>query len=132
MARLSRLSLTSCSKKAGVLELSLSVPISHATPAASYAHNVSRDDYQDLTRDMLGLPSIAHPQTPLPGLDVVIGGGYGNTGDAKRGNASQGDNFVEGNIYLTDSDLQSISVEHGGRYVTACTNRRAQRLGSPA
>lgn len=96
-----------------------SVPISHATPAASYAHNVSRDDYQDLTRDMLGLPSIQHPQTPLPGLDVLIGGGYGNTGDTKRGNASQGTNFVEGNIYLTDDDLKSISVDYGGSYVTA-------------
>ena len=96
-----------------------SVPISHATPAASYAHNVSRDDYQDLTRDMLGLRSIQHPQTPLPGLDVVIGGGYGNTGDAKKGNASQGTNFVEGNIYLTDDDLQTISIDHGGQYVTA-------------
>ena len=96
-----------------------SVPISHATPASSYAHNVSRDDYQDLTRDMLGRVSIQHPQTPLAGLDVVIGGGYGNTGDAKRGNASQGDNFVEGNIYLTDSDLQASSIDHGGRYVTA-------------
>ena len=105
-----------------------SVPISHATPAASYAHNVSRDDYQDLTRDMLGLPSIAHPQTPLPGLDVVIGGGYGNTGDAKRGNASQGDNFVEGNIYLTDRDLQTISVDHGGHYVAAV--RTAGHKGS--
>lgn len=61
-----------------------SVPISHATPAAAYAHNVSRDDYQDLTRDMLGLPSIQHPQTPLLGLDVVIGGGYGHPGDAKK------------------------------------------------
>ena len=81
-----------------------SVPISHATPAAAYAHNVSRDDYQDLTRDMLGLPSIQHPQTALPGMDVVIGGGYGNTGDAKKGNASQGTNFVEGNIYLTYAD----------------------------
>jgi len=96
-----------------------SVPISHATPAASYAHNVSRDDYQDLTRDMLGLRSIQHPQTPLPGLDVVIGGGYGNTGDAKKGNASQGTNFVEGNIYLTDADLQTISIDYGGQYVTA-------------
>lgn len=96
-----------------------SVPISHATPAASYAHNVSRDDYQDLTRDMLGLPSIQHPQTPLPGLDVVIGGGYGNTGDAKKGNARQGTNFVEGNLSLTDADLQTIRVDHGGQYVTA-------------
>ena len=96
-----------------------SVPISHATPAAAYAHNVSRDDYQDLTRDMLGLPSIQHPQTALPGMDVVIGGGYGNTGDAKKGNASQGTNFVEGNIYLTYADLQNVSVDHGGQYVTA-------------
>ena len=105
-----------------------SVPISHATPAASYAHNVSRDDYQDLTRDMLGLPSIQHPQTPLPGMDVVIGGGYGNTGDAKKGNASQGTNFVAGNIYLTDADLQTISVDHGGHYVTAV--RTAGHKGS--
>lgn len=96
-----------------------SVPISHATPAASYAHNVSRDDYQDLTRDMLGLPSIQHPAMPLPGLDVVIGGGYGNTGDKKRGNESQGTNFVEGNIYLTDEDLKSVSVENRGDYITA-------------
>ena len=96
-----------------------SVPISHATPAAAYAHNVSRDDYQDLTRDMLGLPSVQHPQTPLPGLDVVIGGGYGNNGDAKMGNASQGDNFVEGNIYLTDEDLKTVNIANGGKYVTA-------------
>ncbi len=96
-----------------------SVPISHATPAASYAHNVSRDDYQDLTRDMLGLPSVQHPATPLPGLDVVIGGGYGNDGDARKGNESQGTNFVEGNIYLTDHDLNSVSVDNGGKYVTA-------------
>ncbi|MCA9009133.1 MAG: alkaline phosphatase [Planctomycetaceae bacterium] len=105
-----------------------SVPISHATPAAAYAHNVSRDDYQDLTRDMLGLPSIQHPQTPLPGLDVVIGGGYGNNGDAKRGNASQGDNFVEGNIYLTDEDLKTVSIANGGKYVTAV--RTAGRKGT--
>jgi alkaline phosphatase len=38
-----------------------SVPVSHATPAAAYAHNVERDDYQDISRDMLGLPSISHP-----------------------------------------------------------------------
>ena len=33
-----------------------SVPISHATPAAAYANNVSRDDYQDLTRH--GRPAV--------------------------------------------------------------------------
>jgi alkaline phosphatase len=90
-----------------------SVPISHATPAASYAHNVSRDDYQDLTRDLIGRPSIAHPDNPLPGLDVLIGGGYGVS--AKK-NTAQGENFVPGNIYLTDEDLQAIDVRHGGKY----------------
>ncbi len=96
-----------------------SVPISHATPAATYAHNVSRDDYQDLTRDMIGLPSVQHPQTPLRGMDVVIGGGFGNEGDPKKGGTSQGDNYVQGNIYLTDSDLKAVDVEQGGHYVTA-------------
>ncbi len=93
-----------------------SVPISHATPAATYAHNVSRDDYQDLTRDLLGLPSIAHPQEPLQGLDVLIGGGYGVT--AKK-NVAQGDNFVPGNIYLTAENLHESDVANGGRY-TVC------------
>ena len=35
-----------------------SVPFDHVSPAAMYAHNVDRDDYQDLARDMLGLPGI--------------------------------------------------------------------------
>lgn len=99
-----------------------SVPISHATPASAYGHNVSRDDYQDLTRDMLGLPSIAHPNQPLPGLDVVIGGGYGNTGDPKKGGASQGANYVQGNIYLTEEDLRAVNTKNGGQYAVAiCT-----------
>ncbi len=96
-----------------------SVPISHATPAAAYAQNVSRDDYQDLTRDMLGLPSVVHPQQALPGLDLVVGGGFGNDGDPKKGGESQGDNYVQGNIYLADKDLQASDVRNGGRYVTA-------------
>lgn len=96
-----------------------SVPISHATPAAAYAHNVSRDDYQDLTRDMLGLPSIAHPTQPLPGMDVVIGGGFGNTGNPKDGGKNQGANYVQGNVYLTDNDLQAVETRHGGQYATA-------------
>ena len=37
-----------------------SVPVSHATPAAAYANNVARHDYQDISRDLLGLPSSAH------------------------------------------------------------------------
>jgi alkaline phosphatase len=93
-----------------------SVPVSHATPAAAYAHNVSRNDYQDLIRDMLGLASVQHPQTPLPGLDVLIGGGYGVP---TKESTSQGDNFVPGNTYLTKDDLAAVDVNNGGRYVTA-------------
>ncbi len=89
-----------------------SVPISHATPAAAYAHNVNRGDYQDLTRDMVGLPSVAHSDSPLPGLDVVIGGGFGVMQKTK---SSQGSNFVVGNQYITDSDLTEIDVQSDGK-----------------
>ena len=96
-----------------------SVPISHATPAAAYAHNVSRDDYQDLTRDMLGLPSVSHKSTPLPGLDVILGGGYGEeTVDGK----GQGQNFIAGNRYLADEDRKLVDVSTGNpsaKYVVA-------------
>ena len=92
-----------------------SVPVSHATPACAYAHNVARKDYQDISRDMLGLPSISHPQTPLPGLDVVIGGGLGTEGESS---SSQGENYEPGNIYLADSDLNKVNAANGGAYVT--------------
>ncbi len=93
-----------------------SVPISHATPASAYAVNVHRDDYQDLTRDMIGVKSISHPDKPLAGMDVVIGGGYGNVVKQTKG---QGENFVPGNLYLTEADLLAADVRRGGRYVTA-------------
>ncbi|MCA9236652.1 MAG: alkaline phosphatase [Planctomycetales bacterium] len=93
-----------------------SVPISHATPAATYAHNVHRDDYQDISRDLLGLPSISHPEQPLQGLDLLIGGGYGVE---VQTDGSQGENFVPGNKYLTQSDLHAVDVANGGRYVVA-------------
>lgn len=93
-----------------------SVPISHATPAAAYSHNVHRDDYQDLTRDLLGRPSISHPEMPLPGMDVVIGGGYGDDRDKDKGG---GNNFVPGNAYLTAADLKAVDVKQGGKYVTS-------------
>lgn len=102
-----------------------SVPISHATPAAAYAHNVARDDYQDLTRDLLGLPSIMHPDAPLAGVDVLIGGGYGQNAKESKG---QGTNFVPGNVWITDADRTTIDVAHGGRYVVA--ERTVGRDGS--
>lgn len=92
-----------------------SVPISHATPACSYANNVHRGDYQDITRDMLGQPSVFHPGG-LSGLDVLIGGGWGVSNDE---DGTQGKNFVAGNRYLTDKDLGAINVDHGGEYVVA-------------
>ncbi len=92
-----------------------SVPISHATPAAAYANNVWRDDYQDLSRDLLGLPSVAHRRA-LPGVDVLLGAGWGQQAQQDRG---QGQNFVPGNKYLAADDLAKIDVKHGGEYVVA-------------
>lgn len=93
-----------------------SVPISHATAAAAYANNVSRDDYQDLSRDMLGLPSVAHRVEPLPGLDVVIGCGEGV--EAER-DEQQGRNYEPGNKYLAGSTLAAVDAAAGGRYRVA-------------
>jgi len=80
------------------------VPISHATPASAYASNVTRADYQDLTRDLLGLPSVTH-STPLPGVDVLLGSGFGET---KPADSAQGKNFIPGNRYITDADLKQL------------------------
>ncbi len=93
-----------------------SVPISHATPAAAYGHNVTRNDYQDISRDLLGLPSVAHPEQPLPGVDVLIGAGYGVKTST---DAAQGKNFVPGNRYLAEADWKQANIENGGKYVVA-------------
>jgi alkaline phosphatase len=96
-----------------------SVSISDATPAATYANNVFRDDYQDIGRDMVGLPSISHRTNPLPGLDVAIGTGWGENSTEKslqKDIEQQGDDFVPGNRYITAEDLGKIDVAHGGRY----------------
>lgn len=95
------------------------VPISHATPACAYSNNVTRNDYQDLTRDLLGQPSVFNPDG-LPGVDVLIGAGWGITNDK---DGSQGKNFVPGNRYLTHKDLHNINVANGGKYVIAKRTR---------
>lgn len=95
-----------------------SVPISHATPAAAFAHNVSRDDYQDLTRDMLGLPSVSCRAEPSPGVDVLIGSGWGSMLEIDEDKV-QGSNFVPGNTYLTDADLQEVTTRSVDPYVAA-------------
>jgi len=101
-----------------------SVPISHATPACAYAHNVSRDDYQDLTRDLIGLSSVSHREQPLPGVDVLIGTGWGESRETDNG---QGTNFMPGNRYLADADRDAVDAAHGGRYVVA--QRTSGRVG---
>jgi alkaline phosphatase len=100
-----------------------SVPVSHATPACAYANNVSRDDYQDIARDLLGQPSVAHREQ-LPGLDVLLGGGFGVQKEAE---ADQGRNFEPGNKYVADSTLAAIDTARGGNYRVA--TRTAGRRG---
>ena len=102
-----------------------SVPISHATPAAGYANNVSRNDYQDLSRDMVGLPSVSHRDKPLEGADVVLGGGWGEMADADK---KQGSNYVPGNKYLPEADIEKLKVENGGKYIVA--QRTAGKSGA--
>jgi alkaline phosphatase len=99
-----------------------SVPFNHASPAGMYAHNVSRDDYQDLARDMLGLEAIGYKtgkDPKHPGLDVVIGAGWGNEGrDVDY--TKQGANAFHGkNMFLAEPDLAAIDVKNGGPYVVS-------------
>ncbi|MGB7346883.1 MAG: alkaline phosphatase [Pirellulaceae bacterium] len=93
-----------------------SVPVSHATIGGAYANNVTRKDYQDIARDLLGQPSSSHRRDPLPGLDVLIGGGWG---EEKEQDSYQGDNYLAGNPYLHAEDIKRSDVENGGRYVIA-------------
>jgi alkaline phosphatase len=93
-----------------------SVPVSHATPAAAYANNVTRKDYQDIARDMIGLPSSSHRGDPTSGVDVLIGGGWG---EDKKQDDVQGDNFLPGNPYLHQDDIKRVDLNNGGRYVVA-------------
>jgi len=109
-----------------------SVPFDHVSPAAMYAQNVHRDDYQDIARAMLGLPGIIQTsrQQPLrPGLDVVLGTGFGvRTTPASL--ALQGRNGVPGNLFITDADLAAIDVQNGGNYDMAHTKPGASGSGS--
>ena len=92
-----------------------SVPFCHATPATAYAQNVTRDDYQDLARDLLGLPSVTHPNDGLSGVDVLLGTGWGVKLET---DPMQGENFVAGNRYLAAADLAAVNTDNGGRYTT--------------
>ncbi len=102
-----------------------SVQVSHATPACAYANNVWRDDYQDLFRDLVGLTSVSHPSEPLPGVDVLLGAGWGCDGDS---DFKQGKNFIPGNKFAAASDVQQIDVAQGGRYRVV---RRTEGVNGP-
>ena len=91
-----------------------SVPISHATPACVYANNVTRHDYQDITRDLLGLPSTNH-RKPLPGVDVLLGCGWGEM--MKDDRAKQGNNYEPGRKYIANSDWKALKA--GDKYLVA-------------
>jgi alkaline phosphatase len=101
-----------------------SVPFDHVSPAAMYAHNVHRDDYQDLARDMLGLPGIVQntgKDSLHPGLDVVLGAGFGQT-IPDTSLKDQGANVAaRQNQYIADADKRAIDVDYGGKYVVAQT-----------
>ncbi|MEM9943102.1 MAG: alkaline phosphatase [Planctomycetota bacterium] len=103
-----------------------SVPVSHATPACVYANNVKRSDYQDITRDMIGLKSAAHRETPLSGVDVLIGGGWGVF--KKDDRTSQGMNYVPGNKYASEKDIRKIDTRAGGKYTVV--ERTAGKSGA--
>lgn len=101
-----------------------SVPFDHVSTAAMYAHNVHRDDYQDLARDMLGLAGIGQ-QTGKdrlhPGLDVVMGAGHGQV-SREATLKGQGHNGVaDENTYIADADKAAIDVKNGGKYVIVQT-----------
>ena len=100
-----------------------SVPFCHASPAGMYVQNVERDDYQDIARAMLGLPGIiqeARQARLYPGLDVVIGTGFGIPTN-ERNLKIQGANGVPGKLFLTDADRAAIDAKNGGKYVCAQT-----------
>lgn len=101
-----------------------SVPFDHASPAAMYAHNVHRDDYQDLARDMLGLVGVAQTsgkEGAHPGLDVVLGAGFGVQASGKTLLKAQGKNGVAGGLHITEADKAAIDVKNGGKYVVVQT-----------
>ncbi|WP_153556702.1 alkaline phosphatase [Roseimaritima sediminicola] len=97
-----------------------SVPVSHATMGATYANNVSRGDYQDISRDLLGVRSVAHRSEALPGVDVLLGGGWGEEAETAKG---QGENYLPGNKYIHQTDLDQ--VESNGAVVVQRTPGRA-------
>ena len=90
-----------------------SVPISHATPAAAYANNVSRNDYQDLSRDLLGVPSVSHRRSPSrASMCCWAAAGVRRATRIKV----KGTTSCRATRTCSESDLQAIDVRSGGKY----------------
>jgi alkaline phosphatase len=74
---------------------------------------------------MLGLPSIAGQsgkEPRLPGLDVVIGTGFGQMAALEsRSLKAQGRNAVPGLLYIAEPDLAAVDISNGGPYVVVRT-----------
>lgn len=97
-----------------------SVPFNHASPAATYARNIFRDDYQDIARDMLGLKTVLVENgkaEQLPGLDVVLGAGISKEEARFQHAKEQGSNAADGTRYIAKSDKAAVDVKNGGKYV---------------
>lgn len=60
------------------------VPVSHATPGGFVAHNVSRNNYADIAKEMLGVSAV----------DVIMGAGHPEFDDNNRSTTSTDYNSV--------------------------------------
>jgi alkaline phosphatase len=69
---------------------------------------------------MIGLPSSSHRRAPLPGVDVLIGGGWG---EVKKNASTQGRNYAAGNPFLHEDDLKRVDIGNGGDYVVVQRTR---------
>jgi len=72
-----------------------SVQISHATPAATWAHNTSRSNYADIANEMIRTPG---------GLDVLMGCGEGHSSNAYVGGDATWEDIVGDNSHGNDAD----------------------------
>ena len=91
-----------------------------------YAHNVHRDDYQDLGREMLGLPSIVQLHEAGRARLCRARRGDGDRVRPERA-SSPGHDQAAGQAtssrepHITDADKAAIDVRNGGKYVVAET-----------
>jgi len=94
-------------------------------PACAYAHNWIGDAIR-YCADMLGLPSISHPESRSTGWTWS----WRRLRRFEAEDKKQGQNFVPGQRVLAGSDLKASDATNGGRYVVAQRTREStDRLG---